>query len=113
MRAERIVLCVLGVWRVTHLLHAEDGPWGLLRRARGAAAGWAIGDLLGCFWCASLWVAAPFSLLGGGWRERLALWPALSAGAILVQDALERSGPPPAVHYNEDEEVDDGMLRTS
>lgn len=112
MAPERIVLGVLGVWRVTHLLHAEDGPWGSLHRLRAAATGWAVGDVLGCFWCASLWVAAPFALAGRGWRERLALWPALSAGAILIQEALEHSGPPPAA-YIEDEEVDDGLLRTS
>jgi len=112
MTPERIVLSVLGVWRVTHLLHAEDGPWRLLRRIRDAAQGGPAGELLGCFWCASLWVSAPFALAGTSRRERLLLWPALSAGAILVQDALERHGPPPAV-WSEDEEVDHGLLRSA
>jgi hypothetical protein len=112
MTPPRIVLGTLGVWRVTHLLHAEDGPFELLARLRAAAATWAIGDVLGCFWCASLWVAAPFALTVRGWRERLLLWPALSAGAIVVQETLEGRRPPVAA-FIEDEEVDDGLLRTS
>jgi hypothetical protein len=44
------------------------------------------GRLMDCFYCLSLWIALPFALLcGEGWIERLVLWPALSAGAILVE----------------------------
>ena len=84
---------VLVVWRLTHLLFAEDGPRDMvIRLCRQAGAGfW--GTLLDCFNCLSLWIAAPLSLLlGGGWTERLLLWPALSGGAILLERLTSREG---------------------
>jgi hypothetical protein len=78
-------LSVLCVWRVTHLLHAEDGPWDLpvlLRRLAGTGI---TGKVMDCFYCLSLWVALPIALLVPGTRlERFLCWPALSAGAILL-----------------------------
>ena len=82
----RLVLGVLVTWRLTHLLHAEDGPWRILVRLRGALArSGMLRQLTECFYCLSLWVAAPFAyLLGETWTERLLLVPALSAAAILL-----------------------------
>jgi hypothetical protein len=86
MRFYLLVLGILAVWRLTHLLVAEDGPWDAVVRLRGRAGAGFWGRLLDCFYCLSLWIAAPFALLVGvGWRERLLLWPALSAGAILLE----------------------------
>jgi hypothetical protein len=88
------VLGVLAVWRVTHLLSAEDGPWDVVIRLRRRAGTGFWGTLLDCFYCLSLWIAAPFAvLLGGGWTERLLLWPALSAGAILLERVTSRGEP--------------------
>jgi hypothetical protein len=112
-------LGILAVWRLTHLLWGEDGPWDLFVRLRRGVGDGFWGSLLDCFFCLSLWVAAPFALLlGDGWGERLLLWPALSAGAILLQRlafprSLEPTGqaaPPPAVFF-EDKENDDVLLR--
>ena len=36
-RPLRLVLAALAVWRLTHLLAEEDGPWGLVARLRGLA----------------------------------------------------------------------------
>jgi len=92
------ILGVLGVWRLTHLLNAEDGPWKVFVRLRKLAGSGFWGELLDCFYCLSLWVAAPFALLlTSSWREGLLLWLALSGGAIL----LERVCPPPAPPYFE------------
>jgi len=93
------ILGALGVWRLTHLLNAEDGPWQVLVWLRTQAGSGFWGDLLDCFYCLSLWVAVPFALLlGHGWRERLLLWLALSGAAIL----LERIGGPVVPHFIED-----------
>ena len=83
-----LLLGLLTVWRVTHLLNAEDGPWDLVVRLRRAAGTGFFASLLDCFYCLSVWIAAPIALLiGDGWKERLLLWPALSAGAILLERA--------------------------
>jgi hypothetical protein len=89
----RFVLGVLAVWRVTHLLYAEDGPWDTIVRVRRLAGAGLWGRLLDCFYCLSLWIAAPLAvLLGSGWAERLLLWPALSAGAILIERVTSKDG---------------------
>jgi hypothetical protein len=94
-----LLLGVLGVWRITHLLQAEDGPWRIVVRLRQIAGNTFWGELLDCFYCLSLWIAAPFALgLGTGWKDRLLLWPALSAAAIL----LERITTPAVAAFSED-----------
>ena len=104
-------LASLAVFRITHLLAAEDGPWDALlglRRVLGASV---MGRLMDCINCLSLWVAVPFALLvGDGWRERGLLWPALSGAAILLERLTNREAPPTAP-YVEDKEENDGMLR--
>jgi hypothetical protein len=109
MRFYWLTLGVLCVWRVTHLLYAEDGPADLLVHFRRWMGSGFWGKLLDCFYCLSLWIAVPFALwIGSEWRERLLLWLALSAGAILLERAW--AGPPPAT-YHEDKEIDDVVLR--
>jgi hypothetical protein len=88
MRFYWLVLCVLAVWRITHLCVAEDGPWDVLIRLRSALGFGFWGKLVNCFYCLSLWVAAPIAVWQGtSWQERFLLWPALSAGAILLERA--------------------------
>lgn len=79
---------VLAVWRITHLLQAEDGPWDVVVRLRARAGDGFWGALMDCFYCLSLWIALPFALLlGASWIEQALLWPALSGGAILLERA--------------------------
>jgi hypothetical protein len=110
-----LTLGVLGVWRITHLLNAEDGPWDVMVRLRRHAGNGFWGALLDCFYCLSLWVAAPLAYwLGDSWRECLLLWPALSAGAILLQKLTSRNDDrnPPATYFEGPEEGNhDVMLR--
>ena len=114
MRFYWLVLGVLAVWRLTHLLNAEDGPWDTMVRLRVWLGAGAWGHLLDCFYCLSLWLALPFALaVGEGWWERLLLWPALSAGAILVE---RLTGPAMGVATVEEipeatKENDNGLLR--
>jgi hypothetical protein len=104
-----LALGILSVWRITHLLNAEDGPADLLVRFRRLAGAGIWGSLLDCFNCLSLWIAVPFALwLGEDWRERFLLWLGLSAGAILLQRS---TAPAPQAIYKEDEVTDHVVLR--
>lgn len=101
-----LVLGVLAAWRMTHLLNAEDGPWDLLVKLRRLAGNGVFGSVLNRFYCLSLWVSAPLAwLLGDGWKDRLLLWLAISAGAILLQKATSRepTAGVPAEYYEEEE----------
>jgi uncharacterized protein DUF1360 len=94
-----LTLGALAVWRITHLLNAEDGPGKLLVRFRKLVGSGFWGDLLDCFYCLSIWVAAPLAyFLANGWSDKLLLWPALSGAAIL----LERATSPQGATYSED-----------
>jgi len=105
----RLVLGTLVTWRVTHLLHAEDGPWDVLVKLRRVAGDGFLGKLLDCFYCLSIWVAAPLAyLLGETWTERLLLVPALSAAAIIIERLTAK---PTMPNYIEDAEDPDGVLR--
>ena len=106
MRLYWLLLGVLCVWRVTHLLQAEDGPWDVIVHVRRLAGEGFWGSLLDCFYCLSLWIAVPFALvIGPTTTERFLLWPALSAGAILLERATHRERDPLPAPYTEDEEA--------
>ena len=110
---------VLAVWRVTHLFWGEDGPGDIFLRLRRLAGRSFFGQLLDCFYCLSLWVAAPIAwALGGTWLERGLLWLGLSAGAILLERVTERTRKPPPAIWHEtpilkepQEESNNVMLR--
>jgi hypothetical protein len=94
---------VLAVWRLTHLLWGEDGPWGIFVRIRRLAGTSLFGRLLDCFYCLSLWVAAPLAVvLADTWTERGLIWFSLSGGAILLERATSRkTTPPPAIWHEQ------------
>jgi hypothetical protein len=112
MRFEHFLVGTLFVWRVTHLLNAEDGPLDVVVRLRRMAGTGFWGQLLDCFYCLSVWIAAPLAIfLGKKMTERILLWPALSAGAILLERATDhRRGELPA-QFIEDGEGENVMLR--
>jgi hypothetical protein len=112
MRFYSLLLGILAVWRITHLLNAEDGPWEVFVRLRRIVGEGFWGQLLDCFYCLSVWIAAPLALyLGGDWSECFLMWLALSAGAILVENVIERGhGEAPALVV-EDQEEEYAMLR--
>lgn len=115
MRFYGLIVGLLAVWRITHLLAAEDGPGEILARLRRCAGDGFWGRLLDCFYCLSLWAAVPVAWLlvllgrgasggtgavraggeegvaaggahgGGGWELAVLLWLAISAGAILIE----------------------------
>jgi len=43
------ILGILGVWRITHLLHAEDGPRQIVVKLRRAAGDGLLGQAMDCF----------------------------------------------------------------
>ena len=83
----RLLLAALACWRLTSLLVYEDGPRDIFSRFRAWL--W-MTDLLDCFWCTSLWVAAPLATLAW-WpdgRPMLLGWLAVSTGAILLDNLI-------------------------
>jgi hypothetical protein len=87
---------ILATWRLTSLLHKEDGPFDVFALARDAAgvrydelsrpvSENPVGKALTCFWCTSIWSALIVS------RGSLLKALAYSAGAILIEGLRGRS----------------------
>jgi hypothetical protein len=93
----RFILSALAVWRLTHLLAEEDGPWDLIVRLRSRLGSGFFGSLMDCFYCLSLWFSLPFAiwLANGGWIAILLHWQALSGAACL----LEKTTGPREIHF--------------
>jgi hypothetical protein len=90
----QFVLAVLATWRITHLLANEDGPADIIVRLRVRLGHGLAGSLMDCFYCLSLWIAAPAALFVSRRPLSWALsWLAISGGACL----LERLGQKPVV----------------
>jgi len=106
-----VILGTLAVWRTTHLLSQENGPGKVLARLRNSSVDGFRGRLLGCFYCLSLWIAAPFALwLGQDWKEEVLLLPALSGAAILLE-RITAERPPVARGFYVEEKEDEHVLR--
>src|SRR5258708_8644917 len=98
MTAFKFILGTLAVWRLTHLLTAEDGPFYLLACIRRRLGSGFWGGLMDCFYCLRLWMAVPFALWSrGSWIERPAIWLALSGAAIPVDRVSGELAPGPAI----------------
>jgi uncharacterized protein DUF1360 len=91
--SSRFLVGALATWRVTHLLVEEDGPADVVVRLRQRAGdGW-VGSALDCFYCLSIWTAAPVAAaVARRPRERLLTWLALSGAACLLERATTEKG---------------------
>ena len=84
----RFAIASLATWRVTHLLAEEDGPWDAVVRVRSRLGAGRLGELMDCFYCLSVWVAAPAALaVARRGREIPLTWLALSGAACLLERA--------------------------
>ena len=90
-----IILGSLATFRLTLLINEEEGPFYLFVHLREWSAKRTFtGALISCFWCLSVWMAAPVALiLSWGfhlpWWMALLIWLASSAGAIMTKVFLD------------------------
>jgi hypothetical protein len=86
----RLALAVLAAWRITHLLAAEDGPFGLVLKLRERLGNGWWGQLMDCPYCVSLWVALPLAALLAtdllGWGLSVL---ALSGAVCIIEGGLD------------------------
>lgn len=85
------VLCALAVWRLSHLLACEDGPFDLVVRLRQRVGNGFFGRLMDCYYCVTVWIAIPFALLlTHDVITGLVTWMALSGAASALYKAMDR-----------------------
>jgi hypothetical protein len=84
----RFVLCALAIWRLTHIIVAEDGPWDVVVRVRARLGDSVAGRAMDCFYCLSLWIAIPFTFaVAAHLLSWIISWLSLSAAASLLEQA--------------------------
>jgi len=104
--ALRFLLCALALWRLTHLMVAEDGPWDVIVKLRARLGESQAGRAMDCFYCLSLWLAVPLAFAMArhffGW---LIAWLALSGAASLLEQATHHEiNPRPPSHPKDEKE---------
>lgn len=88
--AEYLIL-VVAVWRLTHLICSEDGPFDLIFRLRKLAGNSFFGKLMDCFYCLSIWTGLALALYAGkGIPEVILLTFFNSGAAILIEKATNK-----------------------
>jgi hypothetical protein len=92
----RFAIASLVVWRLTHLVAYEDGPFDAIVWLRQKAGQGFFGKLMDCFYCLSFWIAAPIVPVVAWFGDTspvrvLMVWIAVSGAACL----LERTTAPP------------------
>ncbi len=103
-----LFISILAVWRLTHLLALEDGPWDVIVRLREKAGASIWGNLLDCFYCLSLWISIPFAyLVGSEWLEIIILWLAVSGGSIIIEIITSSLSKKNKTVYYEDKDTED------
>jgi hypothetical protein len=90
----RFCLSALAVWRLTHLVAEEDGPWDMIARLRVWLGASVLGRLMDCFYCVSLWIALPLAVItSNGLLGLVVHWLALSGAASLLEKTTSRPAP--------------------
>ena len=103
MNGTLFILCALAVWRLTHLLSKEDGPFDLIYLLRKQLGQGFFGNLLDCFYCLSIWVALPAGIwLGETVAEKIISWFALSGLACLLEKISVKKEAEAPTYFEED-----------
>ena len=95
------VLSISAVWRITHLISKEDGPFNVIFKIRKQIGQAFLGHLLDCFYCLSIWIAIPFGIwVGNNVAEKIICCVALSGAACIIEKLTDKKNEPP--QYFED-----------
>jgi hypothetical protein len=89
---EKYLVLIFVVWRVTHLISAEDGPFDLIIKFRRLLGSSFFGKLMDCFYCLSIWIGLLCAILAScGAREVALLTLYYSGAAILIEKLTNKN----------------------
>jgi hypothetical protein len=88
---ETYLILPVVVWRLTHLISMEDGPFDLIIKLRKLLGQSFFGKLMDCFYCLSIWIglAAAF-LITTNWKVIL-LCLFYSGTALLLEKITNKN----------------------
>lgn len=88
----KYLVLVIVVWRLTHLISAEDGPFDLIIKLRKLAGNSFFGKLMDCFYCLSIWIGLLAAWYAGRhWEEIILLCLYYSGASILLEKLTNKN----------------------
>ena len=88
----RYILMVVVVWRLTHLISAEDGPFDVIIRLRKLAGNTFVGRLMDCFYCLSIWIGLVCAwYAGNNYQMIVVLTLYYSGSSILIEKVTNKN----------------------
>ena len=84
----RYFVIVVVVWRITHLISLEDGPFDLIIKLRKLMGNSFFGKLMDCFYCLSIWIGLLAALYVGKNLEEIVILTLYYSGASLLLEKL-------------------------
>ena len=85
---EKYFLLVIVVWRLTHLITSEDGPFDVIIRIRKMFGNSFFGKLMDCFYCLSIWIGLLIGWYAGSNLEEIILLAFYYSGTSLLLEKL-------------------------
>jgi hypothetical protein len=85
---EKYLIMVIVVWRLTHLICAEDGPFDLIIKLRKLLGNSFFGKLMDCFYCLSIWIGLLCALYEGENVWEIIILTLYYSGASLLLEKL-------------------------
>ena len=89
---EKYFIVTIVVWRLTHLISSEDGPFDLIIKIRKMAGTTFFGTLMDCFYCLSIWIGLLCACLASrDWQEIVLLALYYSGASILLEKLTNKN----------------------
>ena len=85
---EKYLLILIVVWRLTHLISSEDGPFDLIIKLRKLLGNSFFGKLMDCFYCLSIWIGLAGAWYAGGDLEEIIILCFYYSGASILLEKI-------------------------
>ncbi|MGD1046697.1 MAG: DUF1360 domain-containing protein [Bacteroidota bacterium] len=85
---EKYLILIIVVWRLTHLISAEDGPFDLIIKLRKYAGNTFFGKLMDCFYCLSIWIGFAAGWYAGNNLKEIIILTIYYSGASILLEKL-------------------------
>jgi hypothetical protein len=84
----KYIIMVIVVWRITHLISAEDGPFDLIFRLRKLLGNSFFGKLMDCFYCLSIWIGLACAWYAGNTVMEIIILTLYYSGASILLEKI-------------------------
>ena len=81
---EKYFVLIIVVWRLTHLISAEDGPFDLIIKLRKLLGNSFFGKLMDCFYCLSIWIGLACAWYAGDNLMEIIMFTLYYSGASIL-----------------------------